>query len=50
VLLTYIDESYADDWFTMAALLVDGPAAVALTDELERVATTAAMAYGLDAG
>lgn len=38
MLLAYVDESYTDDWFTMAALLVDGPAAVALADELlERV-------------
>jgi len=50
VLLTYVDESYTDDWFTMAALLVDGPAAVALTEALDRVATAAAAAYGLDAG
>lgn len=50
MLLTYVDESYTDNWFTMAALLVDGPAAVALTDELDRVAIAAAKAYGLDAG
>jgi hypothetical protein len=49
VLLTYVDESYTDNWFTMAALLVDGPAAVALTEELNAVATRAATAYGLDA-
>jgi hypothetical protein len=42
VLLTYVDESYTDDWFTMAALLLDGPAAVALTAELDRVASAAA--------
>jgi len=48
VLLTYVDESYTDDWFIMAALLVDGPAAVALTQELNRVARRAAIAYGLD--
>jgi hypothetical protein len=47
VLLTYVDESYTDDWFTMAALLLDGPAAVALTAELDRVASAAAAAYGL---
>lgn len=34
----------------MAALLVDGPAAVALTDELDRVATAAAKAYGVVPG
>lgn len=47
MLLTYVDESYSDDWFTMAALLMDGPAAVSLTAELDRVASTAAAAYGL---
>ncbi|MGH3544954.1 MAG: hypothetical protein ACRDPW_03380 [Mycobacteriales bacterium] len=50
MLLTYVDESYTDDWFAMAALLVDGPEAVALTDELDRVATAAVNAYGLDVG
>lgn len=50
MLLTYVDESYTDDWFAMAALLVDGPEAVALTDELDRVAVAAAKAYGLGAG
>jgi hypothetical protein len=50
VLLTYVDESYSDSWFAMAALLVDGPAAVALTDALDRVAAASARAYGLDAG
>lgn len=49
MLLTYVDESYTTDWFAMAALLVDGPAAVTLTDELDRVAAAAAKAYGLDA-
>jgi len=49
VLLTYVDESYTDRWFAMAGLLVDGPAAVALSDELERVAAAAAAAYQLDA-
>jgi len=50
VLPTYVDESYTDNWFAMAALLVDGPAAVALTAELDRVAAAAANAYGLVAG
>jgi len=50
VLLTYVDESYTDGWFAMAALLVDGPAAVALTEELDRVAVAAASASGLSAG
>ena len=49
MLLTYVDESYTDGWFAMAALLVDGPEAVTVTDELDRVATAAA-AYGLGAG
>jgi hypothetical protein len=49
MLLTYVDESYTDNWFTMAALLVDGPASVALQEELDRVARAAATAYGLSA-
>jgi hypothetical protein len=47
VLLTYVDESYTDDWFAMAALLIDGPTAVVLTNELDRVAAATAKAYGL---
>jgi hypothetical protein len=47
VLLAYVDESYTDHWFSMAALLVGGPAAVALADDLEHVASAAAVAYGL---
>ncbi len=50
MLLTYVDESYTDDWFAMAALLVDGPEAVTLTDELDRVAAAVTKAYGLGAG
>ncbi|MEU1808719.1 DUF3800 domain-containing protein [Micromonospora sp. WMMD1076] len=50
MLLTYVDESYTDRWFTMAALLIGGPAAISLTDELERVAGAAAKAYGLEPG
>jgi hypothetical protein len=48
VLLAYVDESYTADWFTMAALLVDGPAAVTLTAELDRVVAAAVAAYRLD--
>ncbi|MGH3426110.1 MAG: DUF3800 domain-containing protein [Candidatus Dormibacteraceae bacterium] len=47
MLLAYVDESYTQDWFTMSALLVDGPAAVALTADLDAVATRAASSYGL---
>lgn len=47
MLLAYVDESYTDNWFTMAALLVGGPPSVALQEELERVAKAAAEAYGL---
>ena len=47
MLLTYVDESYTVDWFAMAALLVDGPEAVTLTDDLDRVATSAVKAYSL---
>ena len=50
MLLAYVDESYTDNWFTMAALLVDGPEAVALTKELDRVSAAASKAYGLNAG
>ena len=49
MLLAYVDESYTEAWFAMAALLVDGPAAVALPRELDRVAAEAARAYGLGA-
>jgi len=47
MLLAYVDESYTDNWFTMAALLVGGPPSVALQEELDRVAKAAAAAYGL---
>lgn len=50
MLLAYVDESYTEDWFTMAALLVDGPEAVALSKELDRVSADASRAYGLKAG
>jgi hypothetical protein len=50
VLLAYVDESYTEGWFTMAALLVDGPEAVALSKELDRVSADASKAYGLKAG
>jgi hypothetical protein len=49
VLLTYVDESYTDDGFVIAALLVDGPAAVTLSEELDRIAAGAARAYNLAA-
>lgn len=48
MLLAYVDESYTNDWYTMAALLVDGPAAVAVSDDLNQVAASA-RAYGLTA-
>lgn len=47
MLLAYVDESYDDDWYTMVALLVDGPGAVALTGELDQVTAAAATAYGV---
>ena len=50
MLLTYVDESFTDEWYTMAALLLDGPAAAALSTDLDRVAADAANAYGLAAG
>lgn len=45
MLLAYVDESYTEDWYTMAALVVDGPAAVSLTEALDQVAAGAAKAY-----
>ena len=50
MLLTYVNESFTDDWFTMAALLLDGSASAALTVQLDQVAADAARAYGLPAG
>lgn len=47
VLLAYVDESYDDRWYAMAALITGGPAAVALTTDLDKVAAAAAAAYGL---
>lgn len=47
MLLAYVDESYTDDWYAMAALLVDGPAAVSLTNDLDAVAAAAVSAYAL---
>jgi hypothetical protein len=49
MLLTYVDESYTSEWFTIAALLLDGPVAISLTSELDRIASAAASAYGLGA-
>ncbi len=49
MLLTYVDESFTDDWYTMAALLLDGAAAAALSADLDSVAAAAASAYGLSA-
>lgn len=42
-----MDESFTNDWYAMAALLVDGPAAVALTRQLDRVVNEATSAYEL---
>jgi hypothetical protein len=50
MLLAYVDESYTDNWFTMAALLVGGPPSAALQEELDRIAEAAAAAYGLSPG
>lgn len=47
MLLAYADESYDSRWFAMAALIADGPATVALSAELNKVAGAAAKAYGL---
>ena len=47
MLLTYVDESHTRDWYTMAAMVIDGPAAVSLTEALDRVAANAAKAFDL---
>ena len=47
MLLTYVDESFTEDWYTMAALILDGPAAVNLTKALDQVASEAAKTYSL---
>lgn len=47
MLLTYVDESYTDDWYYMAALLCDGPGAQKLTVALDRVMERAVREYGV---
>lgn len=48
MLLTYVDESYTDNWYTMAALMLDGPAAVGLADAMDQVAATAIKTFDLE--
>lgn len=47
MLLSYVDESYSQDWYFMAALLCDGPGAQALTSALDDVIVRAVRAHGV---
>lgn len=49
VLLSYVDESYSRDWYFMAALLCDGPAAIALSAALDSIVEKAAVAHNVPA-
>lgn len=44
--LAYVDESYTEDWYVIAALLVDGAAAKALTGELNGLVRRIVDSYG----
>ena len=50
MLLAYIDESYSSDWYFLAAMLCDGPAAIALTAALDAVIDKAVDQHNLDEG
>jgi hypothetical protein len=47
VLLAYLDESYSDDWYYMAALLCDGTGAQAITAALDEVIVKAVKSHGV---
>ncbi|GAA4917696.1 DUF3800 domain-containing protein [Stackebrandtia albiflava] len=47
MLLAYVDESYSSDWYFMAAILCDGPAAIALTASLDAVVDKAVASFGV---
>lgn len=46
VLLAYLDESYSQDWYYMAALLCDGAGAQAITAALDAVVDKAIRDHG----
>ncbi|WP_415647586.1 DUF3800 domain-containing protein [Stackebrandtia soli] len=48
MLLVYVDESYSADWFFMAAMLCDGPAAIALTAALDAIVEKATNEHNVD--
>lgn len=47
MLLAYVDESFSDDWYFMAALLCDGPAVQAISAGLDDVVDKAVRAHGV---
>ncbi|XVU26266.1 DUF3800 domain-containing protein [Actinoplanes sp. CA-054009] len=47
MLLAYVDESYSDDWYYMAAMLCDGSGAQALTSALDAVVASAVKDFGV---
>lgn len=47
MLLSYVDESYSQDWYYMAALLCDGPGAQALTSALDEIIDRAIRTHGV---
>jgi hypothetical protein len=47
VLLAYLDESYSQDWYYMAALLCDGAGAQAITTALDETIAKAARDHGV---
>jgi hypothetical protein len=47
VLLAYVDESFSDDWYFMAALLCDGPGVQAIAAGLDDVVENAVQAFGV---
>ena len=48
MLLAYVDESYSEDWYYMAALMVRGRQAVTLTNALDQVVAKAAVDHAVD--
>jgi hypothetical protein len=47
VLLAYVDESFSEDWYYMAALLCEGAGVQAITADLDAVVGKAVAAYGV---
>lgn len=47
MLLAYVDESFSQDWYYMAALLCDGSAAQAITTALDYAVEKAVRDHGV---